>query len=133
MISILVKNVLVILLLLSITLSSCHTPQRVVVANRSHSDTLAVARTQYDSVYVGTITHVDRRSDTVFVERLQTEFRYRLRHDTLREIRIDTVPVIHEVEVIRDVKHIPWYARGMLWLLLFCALALTFCYLKRQK
>ena len=41
--------------------------------------------------------------DTLIIHETLTEYRYRLLHDTIRIHQVDTVPVIHEVEVIQEV------------------------------
>ena len=52
------------------------------------------------------------------------EHRYRRLTDTLRIHQVDSVPVIREVEVVREVARTPWYAKllaavGLVALLLF--------------
>ena len=50
--------------------------------------------------------------------------RYILQRGTLRIHRVDSIPVIREVEVVREVVRTPWYAKllaaiGLLGLFLF--------------
>ena len=45
----------------------------------------------------------NRPPDTLVIHETLTEYRYRLLHDTIRIHQVDTVPVIHEVEVIQEV------------------------------
>ena len=54
---------------------------------------------------------MDRSHDTLHVQERSVEHRYRLLRDTLRIHQVDSVPVIQEVEVVREVEHTPWYAK----------------------
>ena len=79
---------------------------------------------QYDSVFVSQERYVDRSRDTLYVQERSVEYRYRRLTDTLRIHQVDSVPVIREVEVVREVARTPWYAKllaavGLVALLLF--------------
>ena len=111
-------------LLFCTLLAGCGTPRKLPVVERVTRDTLYLHQVQYDSVYVYRDRYVDRSRDTVYVNDRSVAYRYRLQRDTLRIHRVDSVPVIREVEVVREVARTPWYAKllaaiGLLSLFLF--------------
>ena len=98
-------------LLFCTLLAGCGTPRRLPVVERIQRDTLYLHQVQYDSVFVSQERYVDRSHDTLYVQERNVEYRYRLLRDTLRIHQVDSVPVIREVEVVREVEHTPWYAK----------------------
>ena len=98
-------------LLFCTLLAGCGTPRKTSVVERVTRDTLYLHQVQYDSVYVYRDRYVDRSRDTVYVNDRSVAYRYRLQRDTLRIHRVDSVPVIREVEVVREVARTPWYAK----------------------
>ena len=101
--------------------STRHLPQ---VVERVERDTVYLHQVQYDSILVSQERYVDRSRDTLYVQERNVEYRYRLLRDTLRIHQVDSVPVIREVEVVREVVRTPWYyqclaAIGLLGILLF--------------
>ena len=111
-------------LLFCTLLAGCGTPRKTSVVERVTRDTLYLHQVQYDSVYVYRDRYVDRSCDTVYVNDRSVAYRYRLQRDTLRIHQVDSVPVIREVEVVREVARTPWYAKllaaiGLLSLFLF--------------
>ena len=111
-------------LLFCTLLAGCGTQRRLPVVERVTRDTLYLHQVQYDSVFVSQERYVDRSRDTLYVQERSIEHRYRLLRDTLRIHQVDSVPVIREVEVVREVEHTPWYAKllatvGLVALLLF--------------
>ena len=111
-------------LLFCTLLAGCGTPRKLPVVERVTRDTLYLHQVQYDSVYVYRDRYVDRSRDTVYAQERNVEHRYRLQRDTLRIHRVDSIPVIREVEVVREVARTPWYAKllaaiGLLGLFLF--------------
>ena len=113
-----------IYLLFCTLLAGCGTQRKTSVVERVTRDTLYLHQVQYDSVYVYRDRYVDRSRDTVYVNDRSVAYRYRLQRDTLRIHRVDSVPVIREVEVVREVARTPWYAKllaaiGLLSLFLF--------------
>ena len=111
-------------LLFCTLLAGCGTPRRLPVVERVTRDTLYLHQVQYDSIYVYRDRYVDRSRDTLYVQERSIEHRYRRLTDTLRIHQVDSVPVIREVEVVREVEHTPWYAKllaavGLVALLLF--------------
>ena len=57
--------------------------------------------------------YVDRSHDTIYIKDKSVEYRYKLLRDTVRKVRVDSVPVIREIEVVKEVKYIPWYAKAL--------------------
>ena len=111
-------------LLFCTLLAGCGTPQKLPVVERIQRDTLYLHQVQYDSVYVYRDRYVDRSHDTVYINDRSVAYRYRRLTDTIRIHQVDSVPVIREVEVVREVARTPWYAKllaaiGLLGLFLF--------------
>ena len=111
-------------LLFCTLLTGCGTQRKTSVVERVIRDTLYLHQVQYDSVYVYRDRYVDRSHDTLYVQERSVEHRYRLQRDTLRIHQVDSVPVIREVELVREVARTPWYAKllaaiGLLSLFLF--------------
>ena len=111
-------------LLFCTLLAGCGTQRRLPVVERIQRDTVYLHQVQYDSVFVSQERYVDRSHDTVYVNDRSVAYRYRLQRDTLRIHQVDSVPVIREVEVVREVARTPWYAKllaaiGLLSLFLF--------------
>ena len=92
-------------------LAGCGTQRKTSVVERVTRDNLYLHQVQYDSVYVYRDRYVDRSRDTVYVNDRSVAYRYRLQRDTLRIHRVDSIPVIREVEVVREVARTPWYAK----------------------
>lgn len=111
-------------LLFCTLLAGCGTPRKTSVVERVIRDTLYLHQVQYDSVYVYRDRYVDRSRDTVYVNDRSVAYRYRRLTDTIRIHQVDSVLVIREVEVVREVARTPWYAKllaaiGLLSLFLF--------------
>ena len=111
-------------LLFCTLLAGCGTQRKTPVVERVIRDTLYLHQVQYDSVYVYRDRYVDRSRDTLYVQERNVEYRYRRLTDTLRIHQVDSIPVIREVEVVREVARTPWYAKllatvGLVALLLF--------------
>ena len=98
-------------LLFCTLLAGCGTQRKLPVVERIQRDTVYLHQVQYDSVFVSQERYVDRSHDTLYVQERSVEYRYRLQRDTLRIHQVDSVPVIREVEVVREVEHTPWYAK----------------------
>ena len=98
-------------LLFCTLLAGCGTQRKLPVVERIQRDTLYLHQVQYDSVFVSQERYVDRSRDTLYVQERSIEHRYRRLTDTLRIHQVDSVPVIREVEVVREVARTPWYAK----------------------
>jgi len=110
---------------LSLILAGCGT-SHTIVKELSH-DTLYVNTIQYDSVYLYQNTETDRSKDTVLIHDILREYKYKFLKDTVRVVRIDSIPVIHTVKVTKTVKHVPAiykWSLGISITLLIIALAI---------
>ena len=115
-------------------LGGCSSRQAVQVVTRHTTDTLRINRLLYDSLYVYENRTTDFRKgtqpapgsgngspgapppDTLVIQTVTIEHRYRLLHDTVRIHQTDSLPVVREVEVIREVKQVPWPVRLLAWI-----------------
>ena len=104
--------IFLILLVVACTLIGCATSRQATqVAVASVHDTVYFNKVLYDSIYIDSWHRTYQKADTVVVEKTKLEYRYKLLRDTVFRARIDSVPVIREVEVVREVRHVPWYAK----------------------
>ena len=100
-------------LLFCTLLAGCGTPRKTPVVERVMRDTVQVTNVKQDSVFIYRDRTVDRSHDTVYINDRSVAYRYRLQRDTLRIHQVDSVPVIREVEVVREVRRTPWYVKGL--------------------
>ena len=106
------KGLFCFLFVVACTLFGCATSRPTSqVVEASLRDTVYVNKVLYDSVYIDNWYYTYHKADTVVVEKTKYEYRYKLLRDTVYKARIDSVPVIREVEVVREVRHVPWYAK----------------------
>ena len=99
------------------------------------TDTLYLSNVQYDSIFVFNDRLLDRSRDTVYIKDSILEYRYRLLRDTIYKTQIDSIPILREVEVVREVRHVPWYAKLLSWigtLALILLLARLLLFLRRR-
>ena len=97
---------------LALALASCASHRQAIRPPRNVSaDTVRLSSQLYDSVYICRDRLLDRSRDTVYLRDVSVECRYKLLRDTVYRTRVDSVPVIREVEVVREVPHVPWWAR----------------------
>ena len=104
------KKHLLIITALFLSATSCRNTKEV-----SHrADTVYIAQRQYDSVMIDRYTTTETKGDTVFVDRLTTEYRYRLRTDTLYLYHTDTVvKTIHKDVSAKSYNMRPWVIVGV--------------------
>ena len=104
--------IFLILLVVACTLIGCATSRQAtqVVVGSAH-DTVYFNKVMYDSIYIDSWHRTYQKADTVVVEKTKLEYRYKMLRDTVFRTRIDSVPVIREVEVVREVRRVPWYAK----------------------
>ena len=89
-------------LLIPLLCLSCSGQQHAIQTVReTHSDTVYLTNVCFDSIYIDRTQNTFQKADTVYVEKTMVEYRFRLLRDTLRVHRVDSVPVIREVEVVR--------------------------------
>lgn len=130
-----IRLALVSLLLLS--MASCRAPTLAVVEKALH-DTLYVGHEKYDSIYIAdqslerylpsafhydTVVQAFFKVDTLIRDKLKTEFRYKLLHDTTYIHRVDTIPRVITVTQTHY-KSPPW--------LLYAGIAILFLWLIKR-
>ena len=93
--------------------AGCATRRQIQVIERVTKDTIYLNKVQYDSIYIDKAKYVDRTRDTLLIQDKVVEYRYKLLRDTIRIHQIDSIPVIREVEVVREVARTPWYAKRL--------------------
>lgn len=104
----------ILFLFLLLLLSSCKTTSNttdIVPVHSATHDTLWLKKMKYDSVYIDRWQRIERKADTVFYDRVKTEFRYRLLRDTVYKTRTDTIPVVKQVPVIRKERYTPPFTK----------------------
>ena len=94
--------------------SSCSTHRHTAeVVTHTARDTLYISQTAYDSIYIDRWQSSYQKADTVYLEQIRREYKYQLIRDTIRTARIDSIPVIKEVEVVREVTRLPWWSKAL--------------------
>ena len=114
-------------LLLAGCASTRHLPQ---VVERIVHDTLYQNTLQYDSVYIDNTSYTYKDADTVYKEKVRYEYKYKLLRDTVRIHKVDSIPVVREVENVREVRTTPSYCK---LLVLIAILLLTGIIIKTLK
>ena len=105
---------LFLLVLLLLLLSSCKTTSNTTAIVPVHSathDTILLSKVKFDSVYIDRWQRIERKADTVFYDRVKTEFRYRLLRDTVYKTRTDTIPVVKQVPVVKKERYTPPFTK----------------------
>ena len=103
-----------ILFLFLLLLSSCKTTSNTTAIVPVHSathDTILLRKVKYDSIYIDRWQRIERKADTVFYDRVKTEFRYRLLRDTVYKTRTDTIPVVKQVPVVKKERYTPPFTK----------------------
>lgn len=97
-------------------LASCRQVEYVTV-EKVRTDTTYITKWQNDSVWLHDSIHIKERGDTVMIERWHTQWRDRLRVDTIYRETHDTIPQPYPVETIKMVeKELSWWQRLRLWI-----------------
>ena len=106
---------MVILFVLAL-LASCRQVEYVTV-EKVRTDTTYITKWQKDSVWLHDSIHVKEKGDTVLVEKWHTQWRDRLRFDTIYQATHDTIPQPFPVETIKEVPaELSWWQRLRLWI-----------------
>lgn len=115
------------------TLIGCSSLRKAQVVTHATHDTLYVNTIKYDSVYLYQSVETDRRNDTVIIHDRQREYKYRVLHDTTRIARVDSIPVVHEVEVVRRERYVPAVYRWALGIVVvICLISIIYILWKRR-
>ena len=96
-----------LILLTACILTGCSSLRQVQVIERVSRDTLYLNHIQYDSIYVDNWQLTDRSRDTIYVEKVRLEYKYKFLRDTIYRVQIDTIPVIKTVEVVKTERYTP--------------------------
>ena len=110
---------LLFLVLFLLLLSSCKTASNTTAIVPVHSathDTLLLSKVKYDSIYIDRWQRIERKADTVFCDRVEIEFRYRLLRDTVYKTRTDTIPVVKQVPVVKKERYTPPFTKFLAFL-----------------
>ena len=131
------KRLFIILLALlsALVLTGCATRRQLQVVDRITHDTLYQSNLRYDSVFVSHDRTIDyhlnplnplkpSETDTVFIKDRTVEYRYRLLRDTVYRVKIDSIPVIREVEVVKVERYVPVIYRLSLSIVIILTLSL---------
>jgi len=89
-----------LLILAAALLAGCSASRQAARASvqvQIQKDTIYFNRVQYDSIYVDNRQLTDRSRDTVYLEKIRMEYKYKILRDTVRIVKTDTIPVIKEV------------------------------------
>ena len=90
--------------------AGCATRRQIHLIERVTKDTIYLNKVQYDSIYIDKAKYVDRTRDTLLSQDKVVESRDKRLRATSRIHQIDSIPVIREVEVIKEVpRPLPWY------------------------
>ena len=132
-------------LILCVTLlvcCSCGSTKVVTQTVRDVSvDTVYLSNVQYDSIYIYQERTSDyhmnplnplkpSETDTVFIKDVSVEYRYKLLRDTIKVVQHDSIPILREVEVVREVpRPKTWFDRLCRYaFFLLCGALLFFVY-----
>lgn len=97
-------------------LASCKQVEYVTV-EKVRTDTTYITKWQKDSVWLHDSIHIRERGDTVMIERWHTQWRDRLRVDTIYQATHDTIQQPYPIETIKMVeKELNWWQRLRLWI-----------------
>lgn len=102
-----------ILLLLGLLLCVACSTVRYIEVPTTVRDTVRIVDIQHDSVYVSEGYKEIVRNDTVYVDRVKYEYKYKMLVDTLYKVQIDSVA--YPVEVPVDVPYVPKPVKWLAW------------------
>ena len=91
--------------LLCLLLCGCRVTQsdRQYARSSYHQDSVRQQTIRYDSIYIDNWRTVRQQADTVYDEKIRYEYRYQFLRDTVRIVQIDTVSLLREVEVVKEI------------------------------
>ena len=102
------------------------------VIHEVRSDTFRNDRFKHDSVFVGHERMVERKHDTVFIEDVTVEYRYRVVCDTVRIVKCDTIPFEHKIEMVKKEPYVPTMYKISFIVLSIIVVSLILYYLWRK-
>ena len=118
-------------------LISCHTTKQaetIMVGERSRTtnhDTIYLHDLCYDSIYVSQDKFIDRTRDTITITNTKTEYRYKLKRDTILRTQFiehhDSIPYEVIVTQTKEVRAPPkWYDKTAYTIAIIALLYLLF-------
>ena len=97
-------------------LASCRQVEYITV-EKVRTDTTYITKWQKDSVWLHDSIRVREKGDSVWVERWHTQWRDRLRVDTIYQATHDTIPQPYPIETVKVVeKDLSWWQKLRLWI-----------------
>jgi hypothetical protein len=103
-----------VVLALAALLTNC-TSTKVVEVERVRVDTTYITKWQKDSVWLHDSILIKEKGDTVLIEKWHTQWRDRLRVDTIYQATHDTIPQPYPVTEYVE-KELNWWQRLRLWI-----------------
>lgn len=109
-------SVIILAIIAACTLIGCSSARQATkIVHEVSNDSSYQSNVQYDSIIIYQDRLMDRTRDTIYIKDKTVEYRYKMLRDTVYRLRIDSIPVVREVELVREVRHIPWYAKFLSW------------------
>ena len=106
------KKHLLIIVATTLTICSCKTLSTHTIGYTA--DTLHIKTLHYDSIFIDRQTLTTYSHDTVYVDRWQTEYRYRLHTDTMHHYHTDTIcTTIYKEAPDKSYDMLPWVIVGI--------------------
>ena len=106
------KKHLLIIIATTLTICSCKTLSTHSIGYTA--DTLHIKTLHYDSIFIDRQTLTTYSHDTVYVDRRQTEYRYRLHTDTMHHYHTDTIcTTIYKEIPDKSYDMLPWVIVGI--------------------
>ena len=106
------KKHLLIIVATTLTICSCKTLSTHTIGYAA--DTLRIKTLHYDSIFIDRQTLTTYSHDTVYIDRWQTEYRYRLHTDTMHHYHTDTVCTTIYKEAPNNSNEVfPWVIIGV--------------------
>ena len=102
-----------LVILFSLLLTGCKA-QRPQVVEKIVTNTEYIDRHHYDSIYIDKVEYVDRGGDTIVIEKVRTEYRYKIMTDSVEVLKVDSIP--YEVKVIDVIERMNNHQRTMYWI-----------------
>ncbi len=99
-----------LLITAALLLTSCRSSKQAIRT----TDTVYIAKYHYDSIFIDHQTLTTYSHDTVYVDRWQTEYRYRLHTDTMHHYYTDTIcTTIYKEIPDKSCDMLPWVIVGI--------------------
>lgn len=114
----------IFLLITSALLTGCGSSKHIQtqIVKEIQLDTMYLSTEKYDSIYITQDKYIDRSRDTLYIKESNTEYRFKLLRDTIKEVRVDSIPYeVRITETIEVPRKLTWYdhtARATFWLMI---------------